>query len=265
MLIQEILLLLTIGAFAGLLAGLFGVGGGLVIVPLYAWLLETQGTDPSVLMHVAIGTSLATIVITSLSSIRAHQSYGAIRWDIFRRITPGIVVGALLGAAIADYLPGETLRLVFVTFIFIVAIQMATGIAASPNRDLPRRTGITFAGTVIGSLSAIVGIGGGTMSVPFMVWCNIEVRKAVATSAAIGLPIALAGAAGYIAAGWSEAARPLWSLGYVSLPAFGAIVIASSLCAPLGAKLAHSLPRKILKRLFALLLLGMGLRMSMAA
>ncbi|HKK07239.1 MAG: sulfite exporter TauE/SafE family protein [Gammaproteobacteria bacterium] len=257
----DILMLLGMGALAGTLAGLLGIGGGIIIVPVLALVFQHQGVESAALMHVAIGTSLGTIVVTSLSSIRAHHRRGAIQWPVFRYITPGIIVGGFIGAAVAEQLPGETLRLAFSIFMLLVAAQMALGNAAKPHRTLPGRVGLAVAGLVIGSVSALMGVGGGSMSVPFLTWCNMAVRNAVATSAAIGLPIALSGSIGFIISGWSAAARPAWSLGYVNLPAFLGIVVASTLFAPLGARLAHTIPERTLKRVFAAFLTVLGLKL----
>lgn len=258
---MDIFVLLTMGALAGALAGLLGIGGGIVIVPVLALVFQGQGVPGAVLMHVAIGTSLGTIVFTSLSSIRAHHQHRAVHWQAFRSITPGILVGAMLGAVIADFLPGETLRIAFAVFMLMVALQMVLGGAAKAHRQLPAAPGMLLAGTVIGTIAALMGVGGGSMSVPFLTWCNIHIRNAVATSAAIGLPVALAGAAGFIVTGWNEAGRPAWSLGYINGPAFIGIVGASTLFAPLGARLAHRLPPRVLKSLFALFLAVLGVRM----
>jgi uncharacterized membrane protein YfcA len=262
--VNDVLLLLASGALAGTLAGLLGIGGGVIIVPTIALVFEHQGQDPAVIMHVAIGTSLATIVMTSLSSIRAHQHRGAILWPIFRVITPGILLGGVLGAVIADRVPGETLKIVFALFILVVAAQMASGLATKPHRRLPPSPGMFGAGTIIGSISALMGVGGGSMSVPFLTWCNVSVRNAVATSAAIGLPIALAGTAGFVVSGWNAASRPELSVGYVNLPAFLGIVMASMATAPLGAWLAHRVPELVLKRIFAVLLTVISLRLLLS-
>ncbi len=257
---MDILILLSMGGLAGMLAGLLGIGGGIIIVPVLALVFGHQGVDPAVIMHVAIGTSLATIVITSLSSIRAHQRRGAIDWRVFRVITPGIVVGGMLGALIAKQLPGETLRILFGLFMLLVAAQMALGNAAAPHRKLPGPPGMLGAGLAIGTVASLMGVGGGSMSVPFLTWCNIGVRIAVATSAAIGLPIAASGALSYVVSGWHEPNLPPWSAGFVNFPAFVGIVVASTAFAPLGAGLAHRLPPKLLKRLFAGFLLVLGVR-----
>lgn len=251
---SDLIILIITGGVAGILAGLLGIGGGILIVPVLVFIFRYQGVDTGIIMHVAIGTSLATIVITSLSSIRVHQVHGAIIWSIVKLIAPSIIVGAFLGAAIADALPSDSLRLIFAPFMLLVAFQMGFGRPPKPQRQLPQKSGMFLAGSVIGSLSSILGIGGGSLSVPFMTFCNVSVRKAVATSAAIGFPIALAGAIGFIISGWSVEALPEWSLGYINLKAALSIVVASAITAPLGAKLTHIMPVGVLKKVFALLL-----------
>jgi len=250
-----------LGAFAGLVAGLLGVGGGLIIVPVLVFIFTAQGVAPEQVVHLAVGTSLATIVLTSITSVRSHHQHGAVLWPVFRKLTPGIVLGAGLGAAIANYLPAAGLRTFFGLFELYVATQLLLDIKPHPQRRLPGTAGLLGAGGVIGTVSAIVGIGGGTLTVPFLVWCNIAMRKAVATSAACGLPIALAGSLGFVIIGQGEAGLPDWSSGYVYWPAFAGIVVASTLLAPVGARLAHRLPARQLKRVFALLLYVLGVRM----
>jgi uncharacterized membrane protein YfcA len=260
--ILQVSLLLSIGAVAGIMAGLLGIGGGLIIVPvLFALFLSTGQADTSVAMHVSIGTSLATIVLTSISSILAHQKHRAILWQVVIRITPAILLGGLAGALIAGILPGSVLRIGFAVFLLLVAVQMLIGRAPSSHRSLPGFAGMSVVGSVIGAISAIMGIGGGTMSVPFLIWCNVEARKAVATSAAIGLPIALSGTVGFIIAGLGKAGLPSLSLGYVNIPAFVCIVIASVVSAPIGARYAHRIPHAKLKRIFAVFLLILAIRM----
>lgn len=250
-----------VGAFAGVLAGLLGVGGGLVIVPVLALLFHHAGFAPAVIMHLAIGTSLATIIFTSISSVRAHHKHGAVRWELFRALTPGIIVGALLGALLADRIPSSQLKTVFGLFELMVAIQMGLNIIPAPKRGLPGAVALGGAGSVIGMISALVGVGGGTMTVPFLQWSHVPMRQAVATSAACGLPIAITGAAGFIAAGWGDTTLPEGSSGYLYWPAFIGIVAASVLFAPLGARLAHRLPAVLLKRFFSLFLLLLAIRM----
>jgi uncharacterized membrane protein YfcA len=196
-----------------------------------------------------------------LSSVRAHHRYGAVEWPLLRRIAPGIVLGTLLGAMLATRMSALVLKLFFVAFLFYAAIQMWLDFRPAPHRGLPGRTGTTLAGGVIGAVSSWVGIGGGTLSVPFMLWHNVPLHRAIATSAAIGFPIALAGAAGYAVGGWGQAGLPAGSLGFVYLPALAGIVLGSVLTAPLGARTAHRLPVRPLKRVFALLLFALALRM----
>lgn len=257
----ELILLLATGAIAGVLAGLLGIGGGVVIVPALVIVYQVHQVDSAVMMHSAIGTSLATIVITSLSSIRAHQSHGAILWSVFWQLTPGILIGALLGAAVADALPSNTLKFLFAPFLIAIAIQLALGKPPKAHRQLPGKVGMFSVANLVGLISSLFGIGGGSLNVPFMTWCNVSVRKAVATSAAVGLPIALAGSLGFIITGWGVAARPEWSFGYINIPAMLSIVIMSTLTAPYGAKLAHTLPTKTLKRVFAVLLVILAIKL----
>lgn len=252
---------LAVGAFAGIVAGLFGVGGGLITVPVLVLLFRRWGFADGVLMHLAIGTSLATIVLTAISSMRAHHRRGAVDWPVFRRLTPGIAVGALLGAVIADFMPAQTLRLFFGVFELAVAAQIGLNLMASPHRRLPGGVGMSVAGVVIGALSAVVGIGGGTLTVPFLVWCNVALRKAVATSSATGLPIAVAGAVGFVLTGWNAPDLPPGSTGYLYWPALAGIAAASLVFAPLGARLAHTLPVDTLRRFFAIFLAVLGVRM----
>lgn len=254
-------LYLLLGAFAGTLAGLLGIGGGLVMVPVLVFIFAQQGMAPEVIVHLAIGSSLATIVFTAVSSVRAHHKHGAVLWAVFRRLTPGILLGAWLGAQIADALPADTLRRVFAIFELAIAAQLAFARRPAPQRTLPGTPGMLGVGGTIGALSAIIGIGGGSLTVPFLVWCNINVRNAVATSAACGLPIAIAGSAGFIWSGWGEAGLPTAATGYIYWPAVGGIVLTSVMFAPLGARLAHRLPTATLKRFFAIFLAVLGVKM----
>ncbi len=252
---------MALGAVAGTLAGLLGVGGGLIIVPVLLWLFQLKGMDPSVVVHLAVGTSLATIIVTSIASVMAHNRRGAVRWRVVAMLSPGIVLGAWVGAAVADLLPSFWLQRVFGCFAVAVGVQMAFGFQLHARRGLPGNGWMTLAGGVIGMVSAVVGIGGGSMTVPYLHWNSVNIRNAVATSAACGLPIALAGAVGFLVAGWNEQALPAGSIGYVYWPALPGIVVASVLFAPFGARLAHTLPVTSLKRIFALLLLVIGTKL----
>lgn len=241
----------ALGAVAGFFAGLLGVGGGAIMVPVLALMFAAQGFPEIHLMHLALGTSMAAIVFTSISSLRAHHGHGAVRWPIVRIITPGILVGTFLGAQLASLIPTRPLAIFFTVFMSYVAFQMLANIKPKPSRQLPGSFGMFAVGSGIGAISALVAIGGGSLSVPFMTWCNVKMHDAIGTSAAIGFPIAVAGTVGYLVGGWGASDLPAWSFGYVYLPALAACVVASMLTAPLGAKAAHSLPVATLKKIFA--------------
>jgi uncharacterized membrane protein YfcA len=251
-----------LGLFAGFVAGLLGVGGGLIIVPVLTFIFAAHHFPDSYIVHIALGTSLASIVFTSISSFRAHHAHGAVNWKIWREVTPGIITGTLLGSVLAADLSTAFLKVFFVVFLFYVGTQMMLDIKPKAARELPGLPGMFAAGNVIGGVSSLVGIGGGTLSVPFMTWCNVKLHQAIGTSSAIGFPIAVAGAVGYIANGLRVENLPEHSLGFVYLPALGAIAVASVLTAPLGAKVAHRLPVKKLKKIFAVLLYTLGVRMA---
>ena len=252
---------LGVGAVAGILAGLLGIGGGLIIVPMLVFCLTRQDIPQEFIMHIALGTSMASIIFTSVSSFWAHHRRGAVRWMVVRRIVPGILLGTFLGTCVAARMSTDFLKGFFVIFLYYVAIQMLINKKPKPSREVPGQAGMFGVGNVIGVVSSLVGIGGGTLSVPFMMWCNIAVHEAIGTSAAIGFPIAIAGTVGYIVNGYQVLSLPEYSLGYVYLPALVGIACASVVTAPLGVYLAHSLPVDRLKRVFAVLLLAVGTRM----
>ncbi|OOG22304.1 hypothetical protein B1C78_15285 [Thioalkalivibrio denitrificans] len=254
---------LALGAVAGVMAGLLGVGGGLIIVPVLVWLFIHQGVEPGIITHLAIGTSLATILPTAISSARTHHLHGAVRWDLVAKIAPGVMLGALAGATLAEFLSSDTLRRVFGAFEIALAIYMFLNIRPAPHRPLPGTAGLASGGGVIGLVSALLGIGGGSLSVPYLVWFNVAVRHAIGTAAAVGLPIALAGAGGFVFHGWATEGLPDWSLGYVHGPSLLGIAIASFLTAPIGARLTHRLPVPLVRKLFAVLLMVLGIRMLM--
>lgn len=249
------------GSVAGVLAGLFGVGGGLVLVPFLVMLFDRQGFSPAYTMIMAVATSLATIIVTSLASIMAHQRHGSVIWGTVLRLAPGILVGGMLGAMIADDLPAETLRIIFAVFMLYVGIQMGLQLKPQADRRQPKTLLLSAAGMVIGALSAIIGIGGGTLTVPLLAKFNYPMRNAVAVSSACGLPIAISGTLGYALLGWQKAGLPDGSFGYIYLPAFFGIIATSMLFAPLGAKLANKLPTQQLRRYFALLLLAVAVKL----
>ena len=265
LLFSYLLSYVTLGVFIGLLAGLLGVGGGLVIVPALVFLFQQQGMDPAIIVHLAIGTSLATIIATSWSSVRAHHRRGAVLWLVVQQFTPGIILGTGMGAALVHELPAGMLKILFGLFELAVAVKMGFGIRPSPKRTLPGPIAMNGMGQVIGFVSAIVGIGGGTITVPFLVWCNVALRNAVATSAACGVPIAIFGTISFLITGWSTMGLPSHSTGYLYWPAVAGISAASVFTAPLGAKLAHTLPTQSLEKIFAGFLFFLGIRMLWTA
>ncbi|MGZ8095494.1 MAG: sulfite exporter TauE/SafE family protein [Methylosarcina sp.] len=259
--IEIILDSLLLGAVSGLLAGLFGIGGGLIIVPILAMLFTAHGFDPGLVMIMAVATSLATIIFTSISSIYAHHRLGSISWDKVRRLGPGIMIGAVIGAVIADYVAADTLRVFFIAYLIVVAIQLLLQVKPTPGRVNPSMGLDRFIAVLIGLLSAILGIGGGTLIVPYLIYFQTPIRNAVAISSACGLPIALAGTASYAFLGQNVLHLPEWSLGYIHIPSFIGIVLTSIFTAPIGARLANSLPAVQLKRYFSVLLLIMAAKL----
>ena len=247
--------LAALGLATGFLAGLLGIGGGMIMVPFISTMLVGRAVAPGLAVKMAIATSMATIIFTSMSSVRAHHKKGAVRWDIVKRLAPGIVLGGLVASlGVFALLKGAALYFVFAGFVAFSAVQMYLDKKPAASRQLPGTTGQLAAGSVIGFLSGLVGAGGGFVSVPFMTWCNVAIHNAVATSAALGFPIALANVAGYVVAGQGLADTPPYSFGYLWLPALVVIACCSVLMAPVGAKAAHTLPVKKLKRAFAVVL-----------
>ncbi len=240
-----------LGLFAGVTAGLLGVGGGLIIVPVLVALYTLQGFPVQFVVQMAVGSSLATIVFTSLSSMRAHHLRGSVDWRIMAQLSTGIVFGAWLGGVLAQWLGGARLAVLFGLFELGVALQLLVGRPPAPHRAAPGGSRNAAAGVLIGAVSALLGIGGGTLTVPYLVWHNVAMRRAVGTSAACGLPIALVGACGFALVGWGAGGLPSGSSGFVYWPAVLAISVASVAGAPLGARLAHRLEQASLKRLFA--------------
>jgi len=256
MLLQPVLILelLLAGVGAGLLSGLLGIGGAMVLVPVLTFVLGHTGILPAYTVKMAVATSLASIMFTSASSVRAHHRRGAVRWDIARVLAPGIVVGSLVGAQVAVALPAKALGILFAVFITFSATQMLLNRRPASSRTIPGPLGTFGVGIVIGLLSALVGAGGAFVSVPFMTWCNVKIHEAVGTSAALGFPIALAGTIGYAWAGRDLAQMPPGSFGYIFVPGLVIISLASMTLAPLGARIAHGMEIRPLKRIFAVVL-----------
>ncbi len=253
-----ILALLAMGAFGGFAAGLLGIGGGMVLVPFITMIFTARGIAPELVIHMAIATSLATILFTSLSSVRAHHQHGAVLWPVVKLLAPGILVGSWIGPWIGKQMDASVLALFFGVFVAFSATQMLIGKKPAATRELPGAPGMFAAGGVIGTLSGIVGAGGGFVSVPFMTWCGVRIHNAVATSAALGFPIALSGTLSNIYHGWGEPALPAYSLGFIYLPALAIIALASVTMAPLGARTAHKMPVRQLQKIFAVILYALA-------
>lgn len=260
---------LLTGALAGLLAGLLGIGGGAIIVPALLWLFALPpplglAGDPALIPQLAVATSLASVVATGAASAHAHHRQGAVDWSDVARLLPGLLLGASLGAVVAAWLPGIWLKRLFGVFLLYTGARMLMGRASTPDAKPPGRRTLFLAGGGIGALSAMLGIGGGTLVVPFLARSGLTMHRAVATASACGVPLALAGSIGFMFGGWQRAGLPTHSLGFVHWPTALALILASVPLATLGARLAHRLPTTTLKRLFGMLLLLLGTRLLFA-
>lgn len=252
---------LGVGAITGFFAGLLGIGGGAIIVPLLVILFEAQGLPKDHLLHLAVGTAMATILFTSVSSARAHAKRGAIRWDLAMKMTPGILAGGVIGSWITGLVSGAVFGALFATVICLAGTSMLLDLKPKPSRRPPGAGGMSAAGFAISALSAFAAVGGAFLTVPFMLWCNVPLLTAIGTAAAIGFPIALSGTVGFVATGLGDTALPPYSLGFVYLPALAGVIVASVLVAPLGAATAHRLPTRWMKRISALLLYAIATKM----
>jgi uncharacterized membrane protein YfcA len=258
--VPTLLLYLVMGALAGVCAGLFGVGGGVIIVPVLIFSFTAAGFPPELLTQMAIGTSLATIVLTSVNSALTHHRLGNVDWRVFSLFAPGVALGVYFGAQIAARISGNALQLGFGFFGLFVAAQMGLGFQPKASRNLPAPIPLFVIGSGFGCLSGLFGIGGGSLTVPFLHWCNLTMQRAVAVSAACGIPIAIIGALSYMQVGWHHQNLPAYSSGYVYWPAFFGIGLAAAPMARVGAHLAQRLPSDKLRRLFALFLLIISLQ-----
>jgi len=252
---------LALGSFVGLMAGMLGIGGGGIMVPILTFLFVLQGVPHEHLAHLALGTAMAAIVPSASASLWSHHRHGAVNWHVVRLITPAILAGTFLATFIAALIPTRGLAVFFACFMVLMSLQMFANLKPRPSRTLPGAVGLSGVGFGIGGISALVAIGGGSLTVPFLTWCNVRLPQAIGTSAAVGLPIALAGALGYLINGWGTAGLPDAAWGYVYLPALLLMAPFSILTAPLGARLAHRLPVALLKRVFAVMLMLLALQM----
>ncbi len=261
-----IVVLAASGALAGFFSGLLGIGGGIILVPCLYYVFSTSGFSADHIMHVSVGTSLATMVLTGLSSARAHWKRQSIRVDLLKRIGSGIFVGVVLGTLIAGFVSGLILKAIFAAAIGFLSFFMFFGHSGkSLFKDVPRQPWSGLAGFIVGMFSTLMGIGGAVMNVPYMTFCGVPVHKAVGTAAALGLFISIPGTLGFVFIGWDIAGRPPFSLGYINIPAWAVIISTSVAMAPLGAKISHSLPVAPLRKIFAVLMLAVAANMFLSA
>ena len=252
---------LAIGLAVGFFAGLLGIGGGAVMVPMLVFVFTAQGLPADHIMHIALGTAMATIMFTSISSMRAHHAHGAVDWSIARAIAPGILAGSFCAALVAGLISRRPLAAMFTALVFYAATQILFDLRPKESRELPGPGGLFSAGAVIGAVSSLLAAGGAFLCIPFLAWCSVPLRRAIGTAAAVGLPIAIAGTLGYVLQGMRVEGLPSPSLGYVYLPALALVVATSVLAAPVGARVAHRLPVKRLRIVFALVLYALATRM----
>jgi len=252
---------LLLGSFVGFMAGLLGIGGGGIMVPVLTSLFLLHGVPVENVVHLALGTSMASIIITSISSLRAHHSKGGVVWHIVKGMVPGIIGGTFIATFLVSHISSTYLALFFSMFMAYVSIQMFLNRKPKPGRNIAGNTELLIAGSGIGAISALVSIGGGSLTVPYLTWQNVDIKKAIGTSAAIGLPISIAGTLGYVINGWQTCSMGSYTFGFVYLPAVLFISIASFFTAPYGAKLAHRLNVSILKKIFSVLLITLSIKM----
>lgn len=253
---------ILLGLVAGFFAGLLGIGAGLIMVPTLTEMLLLQKMPPHVSLRLALGTSMAAIIISAALSARTHHRHGAVLWPVAKAITPGILIGTLAGTLVAREVSTRALAVFFVCFMLFVAAQMTFELRPKAARGLPSQLGIAAVGLFIGLVSSMAAVGGGALSVPFLVWCSVGVHQAIGTAAAIGFPIAIGGTIGYIFNGWAQPELPFGSLGYVYLPAVAGMLAGSLITTPFGARVAHRLPARALKRIFAGLALILAAKMA---
>lgn len=258
---EWILAFLVLGLVVGFMAGLLGIGGGGIMVPVLTSIFLAQGVPVEQVVHMALGTSMASIVFTSFSSMRAHHKKGAVMWNVVKYMAGGVVIGTFAATFLATYMKSVHLAIFFAIFMAYVSIQMAIDKKPKPSRELSAPSSLFGVGSLIGSVSALVSIGGGSLSVPYLVWQNVDLKKAIATSAAIGFPLSIAGTVGYMINGMIHASSSEMMLGFVYLPGVALISIVSYFTAPLGARMAHTLPVGKLKKIFALLLMTLSIKM----
>jgi uncharacterized protein len=262
--LSYLLIYLAAGVFVGFFAGLLGIGGGSVMVPILSLTFVKLGYSSDHIIHMALATSMATILPGAYASARTHHAHGAVNWSVVKKMTPGILAGTLLGTVFAYFASTTFLKYFFVGFICFLAAQLVFNLKPQANRTLPGTPGMLLFGALMGFVASLAGIGGAVLTISFLTWCNVKIHESIGTSSAVGFPIALAGTVGYVATGLLDHDLPKWSLGYVYLPAFIGIAITSFLVAPLGAKLAHRLPVATLKKVFMVFLVALAIKMAVS-
>lgn len=255
---------LGVGVFVGFFAGLLGIGGGAVMVPILSLTFAASGFSSDHVVHMALATSMATIIPGSFASAWAHHRHQAVNWGVLKKMVPGILVGTFSGAIGAHFASTAFLKMFFVGFICFLAVQLLFDLKPKSRHALPGSHGLFAFGVLMGVISSFAGIGGAVLSIAFLTWCNLRMHEAIGTAAAIGVPLAIAGTVGFIATGLMDRELPPWSLGYVYLPAFAGIAATSFVVAPLGARLAHKLPVIVLRRIFVVFLVGLAAKMAIS-
>ncbi|GGP52554.1 UPF0721 transmembrane protein [Shewanella algicola] len=262
--LQVFIICLFLGAVVGFFAGLLGIGGGLIIVPALLYILPSVGISVTQLTHVAIATSLASIILTSMSSATAHHKRGNVPWHLFKPIMPGIVVGSLASAFVSEQISSDNLQQTFAIFVVLMAIQMAFPLKVKTGDDMPKFAMLFMVSVLIALIAGLMGIGGGVLLVPFLSYCGLQMRQAVGFSSVTGMFIAISGTIGYVIAGFDAPNLPPGAFGFIYLPALGGIIISSILCAPLGVKAASTWPTPVLRKIFACLLVVVGLKLLLS-
>jgi uncharacterized membrane protein YfcA len=254
----------AIGLVVGFLSGLLGIGGGIIIVSSLAIMFSAHGFAPGYVMHLALGSSMACIVMSSIVSFRTHDKHGAVDWHVVRSVTPGLLAGVMAGVLIARASSTAVLKYLYLAFTLLVTLQWVLNVKPKPSRELPGRNGLAGFGIVMGTVAGLFGGGGAVLGVPFLTWCNQTMHRAIGTVAALGFPIAIIGTLGYVAAGWGVGGMPPWSLGFVYLPAVVGISLMSMITARWGARTAHRLKGNTLRRIFAVVLVALAAKVALS-
>lgn len=258
---QTIIILLALGSFIGIVAGMFGIGGGGILVPILTTIFISINMPTNTVVHIALGTTMCTIIITSLSSFRSQHKKGAVKWDLFRIMAPGVIIGTFLGTFLASKLESLPLAIIFSIFMFLLSMQMFFSKNIQSARKLFSAKIQLFVAFLIGGFSALLSVGGGGMIVPYLSWQNVDIKKAIGTSSSIGFPLSISGTIGYIINGWEHTSLDNLYLGYVYLPAVFCIALTSYFFAPIGVKMVHKIPSQNVKKIFAILPLFLSIKM----